>query len=80
VPWLLLVWAAGAGGEVSWSLALELHDGQSCVAGWVSSRSALPVWVVQGGAWLPGSNWGQLVALSAGTQGTTELFISIQTR
>lgn len=29
------------------------------------ARNALPVWVVvQGGVCLPGSNWGQLVALS----------------
>lgn len=58
MPWLLLLWAAGAR---AWSSV----KGPSSVAGWVRGRNAFIVWVVQGGV-LPGSGWGQLVALSTG--------------
>lgn len=79
-----LFWLQSCGLALSigcWSLGLELQGGPSSAAGWVCGRNALPVWVVQGGARLPGSDWGQLVALSTGLspvapRGLQEPFIS----
>lgn len=67
MPWFLFVWTVRAGGWLREALGLCLRDGPSGVVGWIRRRDTFPVWVAQGGACVPGSNLGQLVALSTGS-------------